>query len=767
MKKLFSVIVISLFCALFSSCDERELAVDTAEVSFRLENPGGAIYQGEELTLCVVSNHPSFKFVSFEFPLCPDLVVIDKEYSVTDNKHVFSVVADFSNDLAGEGNIVCILQDIATGKRFSFDIPYVAYLAKSFVLSIDNAAIKNEYDRYITYNGVSIDKPVLVGGDDLVFSIVNRGETDFSYKIDDCLSNLDLKKFESDLILNETCTLTPGARKTYTFHSVTVDSDFVSDPGWIKIALTEVESGRSYNLEGDFFVFLPFTATASLDPDVFHNGESVSLVVSANRASFVFSDFTSDVNFGLSYYKGRTCNLNEDGEYIITKSQVTSAELGKYTLSIKLFDVLCTQRTVSIDIPYEVVDLPAPSKFNLIATRDKGYVYHLLAYPDDFDQSGNPIPFDILSNNSKTNPLLINEGESIIVQVQTDEYVQKKFSIRNLSPNWNFATVKDKSTDGSWSEFEIYGSTPRVGGVSPIEISVLGNESVVDTFYVQTRYVASFELGGEFYNQLADEPCAHFNENQNGRQGIGWIGVPKYLYVRCVTVSKDIIKSLEGYPNITNKSLKDLKFYKTPLTAVKAPTAITHVVQFNCSKPLVSAVRYHNNWDEYRYGGLLLLDRHTSGIYCENGVHHNYKRNGAPDSDYPLSSDYPGKMSTSIASSLSGSYSGASTIAPGYGKLVGDDSFEFNQVILGMNNNCWYEIRHNALDVTSPKHNLPKEEFINVFISSLSYDHKSLFIPFIIYTLGPVDNTDVTGNIAPWWWDKQEDNYKGFIVNPF
>lgn len=725
------------------SCQQEVINSDVTDLQFIFDNRGGDIFGGEGVKFHVHSQHEKFRFNEFDFPIAPNMVNIGEEYSVaSDGNKEFSLESvDVPAELVGRGYIKGELEDIATGKKVKFQQLYTAYPKAAVRLEIVNPSITDDSGFTTIENEQVNNKPVLVNGDDLFIRLRCDEAIKGPVYVNSYASSLDLSDCENNIVLNKGYTPDKDGYINFWFKNVPVDIDRIdeNERAYFRMNITDNTTGRTFTEEQLFdncITLIDFRATAEVIPYSFSKGQDVKLKITCNRPTFIIAEMEGDLPFNVS--KNSQLEIGEEGFYNYPMDEIFTTnndiEPGEYTYKLILNDDSYTRRSVIVEVPYKIDDLPLTSSFKVSITKRES------VYNNDKENSDT----DIEDYN-----LHIKEGEVITFKIlNTDQYSQAKFIVIPSSISDN-ATVTVSKVNGN-NEFTVTGK--KGGGKVCIKVAVEGKENVTyQNIYAWVRQVASLEIRGAFINAIKSiEPCDHFKSKHK----LGYYGVPQNISARFISHNqvKDYSSGddLEEILPVTIKSDVKLMMKLDVSANIKSPYRLDAWRNFDKTSNSYS-------FDEQKIDvtQLLRLKDNATPIKCDNssywwslvlgpysillsqgncGYHYN---NGSHKSDFPGKTEkvfswvnLKGREETSLT--------------------------EVTEIMWWMNNHCAYLPKGNSVSIE----NKPVEDKINLYVYKLDYDKDRLFIPYIQYNYMPDSSLS-----EPWWWENQESKYKGLQVN--
>ena len=778
MKLLFRYIAVFLIGILSLSCFKETISVQNTDIVFHFLNEKGEIYGNEPVRFYVESPH-SFRFTEFDFPVAPDMVEKGAEYSVTNGRsQVFEAVAQITDKNIGRGYLMGTIEDVSTGRLFNFKEVYTAFPSNGFSVSL-----VNPNPSISTVDGKAVSVPVVVGGDDIKVRITC--DEDFSgYLILDAYSSsLDLSGCQTNAVVGNAYSPGNAGYIDFEFKGVVIDKDRLGaegDFGTLSLELTSTLTGRSVKSSLEFICLVPFEVQAELSPAVFYQGQEVTLSVSSNRKNLYLEGVSTTLE-GFNYKPNNSYSLDFQNSLSFSASSVVVPRLGKDKLVVMFKDISFTSRSVSVEVPYEVIDVPAVSSFSLNYHRDGKYKFKD-AYPDDFSLDKplvKPVGNGVIT---------MNRGEILYFDVHTEqENVREQYSVVAIPEG--SVVVRDVTGDGSFKSFSVEGK--KDGAQVSLRVYSTDKPTAYVLAGLKVRYVANLQLYGEFVNVVTKEfSCKHISKGHS----MGYLGVPHNISVRLI--ANDIDKymaensnkplgQLDAYPHDGSPvQYTELSSYPKQLSVglsfvnsgmADSPYRIDAWRSFNKfsyekhSFPLAHLFRLYDSDGKISCSSFkpwfLLLGPGTIYAYLFCSGEWDHYNNGS------YRSSYPGRKEVPFWYSFTGNTE----------KSLED----LCEVMWWANNLCYYVKRSDHRSHI----NTTSETELTLKVTSIEYDRESLFIPYIIYSIGPnivpmhspTHDTDYTPSSGEawwqdtvnyphgiaWWWHRQNSAFKGIVENTF
>ena len=504
--------ILPLLLPLLLSCVRESSRGDAFEASFTLDTE--TVYNGDEFAFTIRCNRSSFRILSFEFHLAPGAI---QPYTLCPTRDgAWSFRERVSVPESGKGRIALVIEDPDTGLQKEFSADYTAYASTGVNLIIENERVTSKY--------LPHGLPAVVGGDDFRFTLHGRPQ------------RLILEAFECEFndstLVEGMELLLPEGDTTFCIPSVQAGDAF--SPRTLSLTFRSLDSGKDTTLSATYVTAAPFVPEATLvDPHLIE-GEKGTLRLRANRGRFELREYAAPSWFILDGWSADDpgVSLNMEGYAAFTTKALAIDESGAGTIRLELVDSEYTLRSVIVSVPYEASVKGAPA--NVILSESS-----LTLTTDGFASVG------VSTTSAHSTGLFtarVVSGEGITLYAPTPGESTKP---EETDPS-RYAASCD-ITDG---RLYLRGNEGKWGAVT-VRVFSKGNEKVYKDLSLYLRRDVALRIKGDVIDDICYYPDSIddiFSDLAEGKEGIGWYGMPRSIEAELVS-----------FENRSSRDLTDLK----------------------------------------------------------------------------------------------------------------------------------------------------------------------------------------------------------------
>jgi hypothetical protein len=307
------------------------------------------------------------------------------------------------------------------------------------------------------------------------------------------------------------------------------------EPRTLSLTLLDPDTGRDTTVTASYVTASPFVPEVSLSGSHLIEGETVSVLLKANRPLFQLKGYTGPEWFVLGGYSPDSpdVSLNLDGVAALQTLPLAVDASGSGTLRFELLDSEYTCRSVIVDVPYTASVKAAPGNVSLSADDVKlcgGETASVTVTTSTGHSTGLFTARIISSDPSVLGLYAPSPGE----KASPEETAPERFG--------SGCTV----TDGRlWLR-----AVPGKWGPVTVRVFSKGNESVYRDLSVYVRRDVALRIKGDFKDDICYWPDSIddiFSDIGGESEGIGWYGMPD-----------SIDAELVSFENRSSKPLTDL-----------------------------------------------------------------------------------------------------------------------------------------------------------------------------------------------------------------
>ena len=479
------------------SCIKETSRGDAFEASFTLDTE--TVFDGEEFAFTIRTNRREFKVVSFDFPLCPEMLSPDMTCSTRDG--LWTHRENIRVEQSQRGSLRLCIQDPETSLVKEFSAMYTAYASAGLTLLIENEVVSS--------TNITGGLPTVIAGDDFVFSLHAKTE------------RLILKEFscefnDGSLSVGKEILFTGGEARI-TMPQVETADCFT--PKTLSLSLLNPDTGRDTTVTASYVTAERFAPSVSLGSDTLIEGETTSVHLSANRSLFQLTEYTAPSWFVLNGYSPDDpgVSLNMDGVATMETKSLGIDKDGSGDINFELLDSEYTLRSVIISVPYTAITKAAPG--NITLSRND---FKLKTSQTETVSVSTSTPHSTGLFGAK-----IISGDSSVLGLYAPS-AEEAASPASIAPG-RFSS-ECVITDG---RLYLRGMDGKWGAVT-VRVYAKGNDKVHKDISVYVRRDVALRLKGEFFEFIHPNPD-DMDDIFSDVGGIGWHGFPQSIYAELVS----------------------------------------------------------------------------------------------------------------------------------------------------------------------------------------------------------------------------------------